>query len=99
MPHFNMDSVSVVLQQFDLIMYTMVLLAGPVIIIMFIVEIGGAIIGKDIPELNIFLLLMPIKSGIALLLLILYIAFIGKYFKESFLTFGETFKVLDLLLR
>lgn len=99
MPHFNMDSVSIVLQQFDLIMYTMVLLAGPIIIIMFIVEIGGAIIGRDIPELNIFLLLMPIKSGIALLLLVLYIAFVGKYFKESFLSFGETFKVLDLMFR
>lgn len=98
-PHFNMESVSVVLQQFDLIMYTMVLLAGPIIIIMFIAEIGGAIIGRDIPELNIFLLLMPIKSGIALLLLTLYIAFVGKFFKESFLTFGETFKVLDHLVR
>ena len=98
-PHFNMNSMSTVLQQFDLIMYTMVLLAGPIIIIMFIAELGGAIIGKDIPELNVFLLLMPIKSGIALLLLTLYIVFVAKYFKESFLSFGETFKVLDLLVR
>ena len=98
-PHFNMDAMSTVLQQFDLIMYTMVLLAGPIIIIMFIAELGGAIIGKDIPELNVFLLLMPIKSGIALLLLTLYIVFVAKYFKESFLSFGETFKVLDLLVR
>ena len=98
-PHFNMDAISTVLQQFDLIMYTMVLLAGPIIIIMFIAELGGAIIGKDIPELNVFLLLMPIKSGIALLLLTLYIVFVAKYFKESFLSFGETFKVLDLLVR
>ncbi len=99
MPHFNMDSVSIVLQQFDLIMYTMVLIGAPVIIIMFITELAGAIIGKDIPELNIFLLLMPIKSGLALFLLILYIAFVAKYMRESFLGFGETFKVLDLLIR
>lgn len=98
-PHFNMDSIDVVLQQFDLIMYTMVLLGGPIIIIMFITELAGAIIGRDIPELNIFLLLMPIKSGIAFFLLTLYITFVAKYMRESFLDFSESFKILDGLVR
>lgn len=98
-PNFDMDSLSIVLQQFDLIMYMMLLIAGPIIIVMLIAEIGGAIIGRDIPELNIFLLLMPIKSGIALFLLTLYIVFVARYIKEGFLGFSETFKVLDQMVR
>lgn len=98
-PNLTMAGATVILQQFDLLMYIMALVAGPIIAIMFVVEIGAAIIGRDIPELNVFLLVMPIKSGIALFILIIYVVFLGRYFKSIFLEYGEKFQLLDLILR
>jgi len=98
-PNFTMVGAKVMLQQLDLLMYTMALLAGPVIAIMFVIEIGAAIVGRDIPELNVFLLVMPIKSGIALFILIFYVVFLARYFKTIALEYSDKFQMLDLILR
>lgn len=98
-PNLTMEGAKVILQQMDLLMYTMALLAGPVVAIMFVIEIGAAIVGRDIPELNVFLLVMPIKSGIAILILIIYIVFLARYFKTIALEYSDKFQMLDLILR
>ncbi|MCK5813965.1 MAG: type III secretion system export apparatus subunit SctT [Cocleimonas sp.] len=98
-PKFHIDSASVVLHQLDLLMYTGVLLAGPIVAIMYLIEIGAALIGRQVPQLNVFMLTMPIKSGVGMLILIYYVTFIADFMRAKFLHFGEAFQALDLILK
>lgn len=98
-PNFDMSVVGVILKQFALLFYMAALIAGPIVATMFIVELGSAIISRYVPQLNIFLLLMPIKSGIAIFLLVFYIQYIAKYMRDIFLKFGDVLSVLDGALK
>ncbi len=98
-PTFHMDSAVVFLRQFDLLMYTAALLAGPIVAIMYLIEIGAALIGRQVPQLNVFLLTMPIKSGVGMLMLIYYVTYVTHYMQEKFLHFGEAFQVLEMILK
>jgi len=94
-PKMEMADAGVFLEQFALIFYTGALLAGPIVATMFIVEVGAALIARYVPQLNIFLLMMPIKSGIALLLLIYYMTYLSRYMRESFMKFSDSFQILE----
>ncbi|MCK5727238.1 MAG: type III secretion system export apparatus subunit SctT [Thiotrichaceae bacterium] len=94
-PQLEIADAGIFLEQFSLIFYTAALIAGPIVATMFIVEIGAALIARYVPQLNIFLLMMPIKSGIALLLIIFYMTYLSRYMRESFLKFADIFHLLD----
>lgn len=98
-PSINMEVASFFLQQLDLLMYTSLLLAGPLLGIMFLIDLGTGLVGRFLPQLNAFLIAMPIKSGITFFVLALYIGFIAKYLKDGFFSMGENLKILDALLR
>ncbi len=59
-------------------------LAGPIIVSMFLAELGLAFISRFAPQLQVFFLAMPVKSGIAMFLLILYTIFLIHYIREDF---------------
>jgi type III secretion protein T len=98
-PKFHSESVKVVLHQLDLLMYIGALLAGPIVAIMYLIELGAALIGRQVPQLNVFLLTMPIKSGVGMLVLVYYITFIADFMREKFLHFGDAFQVLERILK
>jgi type III secretion protein T len=81
----------------DHIMYLTVVLSGPVIIIMFLGEFGLALISRFAPQLNVFILAMPVKSGLAMFVLVLYIPFLFRYLQDTF-DRGE-FGVMPQLIR
>lgn len=56
----------------DLLMEYTILYAAPIIIAVFVSELGLGLINRFAPSLNVFFLAMPIKSGIASFLLIIY---------------------------
>jgi type III secretion protein T len=85
-------------KQLDTLMYTTLLIAGPFIGIMLIIDIGTGLVGRYLPQLNIFLLSMPIKSALVFLILIVYIGIIGRYLHDSFLDFGSNLNLLSRLL-
>ncbi|CNF59994.1 putative type III secretion protein [Yersinia enterocolitica] len=58
--------------QFSQILLIAAVLAGPLLIAMFLAEFGLALISRFAPSLNVFVLAMPIKSAIASLLLVIY---------------------------
>lgn len=97
-PQFNMAATEIWIKLLDKLMYVALLVAGPVIAIMFLVELGTAFIGRYVPQLNVFLLVIPIKSGVGIFMLVLYITYIARYMQDGFLEFGEIFSVLDALL-
>ena len=68
-PQLDMAATTFFLNQFDLIITLAVWLAAPIIICMFITEFGIALISRSAPQLNVFILAMPIKSAIAVAIL------------------------------
>ena len=98
-PKLEMDSAVIILRQLDLLMYSAALLAGPIVAIMYLIEIAAALIGRQVPQLNVFLLTMPIKSGIGMLMLVYYVTYIAEFMRNKFLYFGETFQVLERILK
>lgn len=98
MPNLTPDVASFFLQQLDLLFYTIVLVAAPFIGIMFLIDFGTGLVGRYLPQLNVFLIAMPIKSALVFFMLIFYITFIAHYLRDSFLEFGTNLQILDNLL-
>jgi type III secretion protein T len=98
-PNFNIDSVGIIINQFGSIFVLSALVAAPIVATMYIVEFGVAFVARYVPQLNVFLLVMPIKSGIAMLLLVFYITYLSRYVREGFLRFDEVFALAEALLQ
>ncbi|GAA4652824.1 SctT family type III secretion system export apparatus subunit VscT [Kistimonas scapharcae] len=81
-PVLNQSAMIFFLGQFDQIITLAVWLAAPAIISMFIAEFGVALISRSAPQLNVFILAMPIKSAVALAILVVCITTIMTLGKE-----------------
>ena len=53
-----------------------VIIASPVIIIMFLATLGLGLVNRTAPQLNVFFLSMPVKSALGVAMLIIYLPFI-----------------------
>lgn len=62
--------------QLGMLVKMTVIFAAPVIIAMFMAEFGLALISRFAPQLNVFSLSMPVKSGIGGAVLLLYFGFL-----------------------
>jgi len=98
-PHFNIDSVGIIIHQFGSIFVLAALVAAPIVATMYIVEFGVAFVARYVPQLNVFLLVMPIKSGIAMLLLIFYVVYLSRYVREGFFHFDDVFTQVETMLQ
>ncbi len=96
-PNLDFKAAKFFLQQFDLIIGLAMWLSAPVVISMFITEFGIALISRSAPQLNVFILAMPIKSGVAAGILVIYVATIMKLSQEHVMTVPDIFITLGLL--
>ena len=71
-PRFGPDTPGFLLGLLDTLMRLAVLMGAPVLIAMFLSEVGLALISRFAPQLQVFFLAMPIKSGLAILVLAIY---------------------------
>ncbi len=78
-PEFRAESAPLLLDQLNHLMRMSMLLASPAIVAMFLAELGLALVSRFAPQLQVFFVAMPIKSGLALLILILYSATLFEY--------------------
>ncbi len=78
-PALRMDSVPLMLDQLSRFMRLVLLFASPAIAAMFLAELGLALISRFAPQLQVFFLAMPIKSALALLVLVLYMSTLFEY--------------------
>lgn len=60
----------------DDLLRTTVIIAAPVILIMFLATLGLGFVNRTAPQLNVFFLSMPVKSALGLTFLIVYLPFI-----------------------
>ncbi|MCL6271706.1 type III secretion system export apparatus subunit SctT [Sansalvadorimonas sp. 2012CJ34-2] len=98
-PKVNQSAVLFFLGQFDLIITLAVWLAAPIIICMFITEWGIALISRSAPQLNVFILAMPIKSAVAVAILVLYVATIMTLGKQNAAQFPSVMAILGQYLK
>lgn len=85
-PEFQPTFAQASLGLLDNIMGLIVTYSAPIIIAMFIAEFGLGLMNRFSPQLNVFFLAMPVKSGIASILIIFYLVFLMEFFKGQFMT-------------
>lgn len=78
-PHFRASTMPLMLDQLSQLVRLALLLASPAIVAMFLAEIGLALVSRFVPQLQVFFMAMPIKSALALLVLMLYMATLFDY--------------------
>ncbi|MEO1018047.1 MAG: type III secretion system export apparatus subunit SctT [Pseudomonadota bacterium] len=87
-----------VLAQVDRLSYLTFVLAMPVFAAMFIAEIGVALISRFAPQMNVFVLAMPIKSAMAFLALVLYVRILFDYLSDFAFNFASLFQQIRQVL-
>ena len=60
------------LAQFEWYLMTLVTLAAPMLLVCFLVDFGMGLMNRFAPQLNVFFLAMPVKSGFVMALLVVY---------------------------
>lgn len=81
-PTMDLGVVTFFIAQFALIAQMAVLVGGPVVIAMFLAELGLGFISRFAPQLNVFFLSMPVKSGVACLMLVLFWSVLVVFFAD-----------------
>jgi type III secretion protein T len=98
-PALRAESIPVVLDQFSRMARMFLLLAAPAVLSMFLSELGLALVGRFVPQLQVFFLAMPIKSGVAMLVLVLYMSTLFHYAGGLTEALGSVVPLLDGLWR
>lgn len=65
-----------ILSSLDSMLRTTVVIAAPVVIIMFLATVGLGFVNRTAPQLNVFFLSMPVKSALGIAFLVIYLPFI-----------------------
>ncbi len=73
---FAPDAPVQVLGTLDGMLRTTVVIAAPVIIVMFLATLGLGLVNRTAPQLNVFFLSMPVKSALGIAMLIVYLPYI-----------------------
>lgn len=71
-PVLDLKSGAILFEQLNRLMLITLVLASPVLILMFMIEIGLALVSRFAPQLQVFFLAMPIKSAVGLFVLIVF---------------------------
>jgi len=78
-PAFPTTFPALVLADADLLMRMVVVYAAPIVMALFVAEFGLGLVNRFAPSLNVFSLAMPVKSALALLMLVFYLPFMFSY--------------------
>ena len=76
LPVFASDAPVQLLGSLDGMLKTTVVIAAPVIIVMFLATLGLGLVNRTAPQLNVFFLSMPVKSALGIAMLVIYLPFI-----------------------
>ena len=82
-PSIDMNVLTFFIAQFALISQMALVVGGPVVVAMFLSELGLGFISRFAPQLNVFFLSMPVKSAVASLMLVLFWGMLIVFFRET----------------
>jgi type III secretion protein T len=83
LPAFPATFPALILADADLLMKMIVVFSAPIVLALFVAEFGLGLVNRFAPSLNVFSLAMPVKSALALLLLIFYLPFMFAYMAKD----------------
>lgn len=89
-PTLRPESAPLMLEQLNRLVRLALLLAAPAMVAMFLAELGLALVSRFAPQLQVFFVAMPVKSGLAVLILILYAASLFDYGADLVDSVGRT---------
>lgn len=72
LPSLSWDSTLLFAEQAGWLMLYMLLLAGPIVVACLLVDISLGLVNRFASQLNVYVLAMPIKSGVAAFILLVY---------------------------
>lgn len=98
-PTLRAESMPLLIDQLMNLVRVAMLLASPVIVAMFLAELGLALMSRFVPQLQVFFLAMPIKSGLAFLVLMIYMSTLFDYALEHVRKVGDIVPMLDVQWR
>lgn len=93
-PHLKPESMPLLVGQLLSLVKVGLLLASPAVIAMFLAELGLALVSRFVPQLQVFFMAMPIKSALAVLVLMLYVAMLFEYGVDQIRSLGQVVPVL-----
>lgn len=97
-PSINAELPLLMLGGMDKMMTVMLLVSGPIIILNFVAELALSIYTRYAQQLNVFIFALPIKSGIALVLLVFMMPFLFEVFERDLFYLGNIFfQLRDIL--
>jgi type III secretion protein T len=99
LPEINSNFAEFFLKKVDDLMTMVVLLTAPVMIAMFLSEFGLALINRFSPQLNVFFLSLPIKSAVAVFMLILYMQYLLPYLKKYMFQDAAVLDTLKMIIK
>jgi type III secretion protein T len=82
-PQLDASTPTFLLSQLDRMMRLAIIMSAPVMFAMFLAEIGLAIVSRFVPQLQVFFLAMPIKSGIAMFMFAIYVTVLFDYSTDA----------------
>ena len=86
------------LDNLDFLLLNAVLVASPFILVALLSDVALGLINRFAPQLNVFILSMPIKSGICALLIIFYLGPFLDHFNDLFGVLAAHIKTLEVIL-
>jgi type III secretion protein T len=84
-PRFSAETPQLLLAQLDRLTHFAMLMGAPVVIAMFMAEMGLAVVSRFAPQLQVFFLAMPVKSGIAMFVFAVYGTTLFDYSRDALL--------------
>ncbi len=98
-PTVNLEMSFYFLSILDALMYSVMLVAGPVLIVIFLVDLGFGFLNRSVPQINVFILSLPVKGIASILILTFYITKIAEHLKELFTEYPASLHGLENLFR
>jgi len=82
-PVLDLQQAGVLIDQINRLVRLALLLAAPPLVIMFMAELGLALVSRFAPQLQVFFLAMPIKSALGIFVLVIYSATLFEFGAEQ----------------
>lgn len=99
-PDLDASTPAFLLSQLDRMMRLAIVMSTPIMFAMLLAEIGLAIVSRFVPQLQVFFLAMPIKSGIAIFMFSIYVAVLFDYSIDAVRNIGAlTLQQLTTIFR
>lgn len=71
------------LTQFDYFMRMVVVMTSPILVSMFLIDVGLAFLSRFVPQLQVFLIAMPLKGGIGVFMMLLYLSLLLRLVQDE----------------